>query len=240
MNSDHIDFEKMRIKEHSYDTDTINGGVGHDTLYGGDGNDLVNGGQGDDTLHGGAGSDTFLITGNNAGTDTIYGGEGYDIIDASGVTDENYYIDTFQDIEEIRTSNHGDTYNWTNESITAIGGTGDDTFNAGTNDDTITGGLGNDILNGNDGNDLFIYTMGDGNDTVNGGAGSLWTDTVQLQDSANASLGTYGTDWTVNLTQGSIDTQDANGLNLSTDADGSIDFQDGRSIDFIDIERIEW
>ncbi|MFM9883872.1 MAG: peroxidase family protein [Burkholderiales bacterium] len=51
-------------------------------------------------------------------------------------------------------------------------GTGADVVLAGAGDDTITGGTGNDVLIGDTGNDSFIYTFGDGSDTVDGGADS--------------------------------------------------------------------
>src|SRR6185503_6923744 len=42
---------------------------------------------------------------------------------------------------------------------------------AGAGSDTIIGGAGNDLLSGEAGNDLFLYTLGDGADSVDGGAG---------------------------------------------------------------------
>ena len=81
----------------------------------------------------------------------------------------------------------------------------------------------------------------DGNDTIYGGAGGGWTDTIQLQDELGGSdLGVYGTDWTVALTEGTIEETNADNLLLSDDADGTITLEDGSSIDFTDIERIEW
>ncbi len=115
----------------------------------------------------------------------------------------------------------------------------DDTIHGGDGNDTIIGGIGDDILNGNDGNDLFKYQTGDGNDTVNGGTGNAWIDTINLQD-GETDLGTYGTDWTVTLTQGEIESQNETRLELSDDADGTVNLQDGSTIDFTDIERIEW
>lgn len=37
-----------------------------------------------------------------------------------------------------------------------------------------------------------------------------------------------------------IDAQDANSLTLSDDADGAITLADGSTVDFLDIERIEF
>jgi 2',3'-cyclic-nucleotide 2'-phosphodiesterase (5'-nucleotidase family)/Ca2+-binding RTX toxin-like protein/endonuclease/exonuclease/phosphatase family metal-dependent hydrolase len=54
----------------------------------------------------------------------------------------------------------------------------------GTNGQDIIAGLGNnDILNGLDGNDIFRYTIGDGKDIVDGGAGS---DTLDILGTGNS------------------------------------------------------
>src|SRR6056297_1916942 len=46
------------------------------------------------------------------------------------------------------------------------GGDGDDTITGGQGSDTISGGAGNDSLTGGAGSDVFIYTPGDGLDTI--------------------------------------------------------------------------
>jgi Ca2+-binding RTX toxin-like protein len=119
---------------------------------------------------------------------------------------------------------------------------GQDTLYGGSGDDLLVGGKGDDALYGGDGSDMFLYTLGDGNDTVSGGAGSSWIDILELGDGSATPLGDYGTDWTVTITQGSILSDDsANGhLDLSQDAAGYIDMQDGSRIDFQEIEQIQW
>ena len=64
----------------------------------------------------------------------------------------------------------------------AEGAAGDDTLVTSGGNDTLVGGLGNDTLEGGSGNDTYIYTAGDGSDTVmdSGGYGvasasSTWT-----------------------------------------------------------------
>ncbi len=56
--------------------------------------------------------------------------------------------------------------------------TQDDTILGDEGDDTISGGTGDDVLTGGDGNDTFIYTPGDGLDTITdfnaGNTGGLW------------------------------------------------------------------
>ena len=57
---------------------------------------------------------------------------------------------------------------------------------------------------------------------------------------AGGDVGTYGTDWTVSLTSGSVEAQDANSLTLSDDSDGTITLADGSTVDFYEIERNEF
>jgi len=52
------------------------------------------------------------------------------------------------------------------------GGAGNDTLSGGAGDDTLIGGAGNDALNGGDGSDTFVWSRGDGDDTVGDGSSS--------------------------------------------------------------------
>ena len=246
---------------------TLNGEAGDDTLISGAGNDIINGGADNDTVDysqadagitvdisntaaqdtGGAGTDTITnvenvtgssfddtITGDNS-SNTILGGAGNDTI-LYGEGGDTVYGGEGNDIIDDISGAHGGNYN---DYIDA--GAGNDTVWTGSGDDTIIGGAGNDTLNGEDGNDLFIFQEGDGADIIYGGSGSSWTDTIELQDATGGSdIGTYGTDWTVTLTEGSIEETNSDNIIFSDDADGTITLQDGSSIDFTDIERIDW
>ncbi|PPR23862.1 MAG: hypothetical protein CFH39_00342, partial [Alphaproteobacteria bacterium MarineAlpha10_Bin2] len=87
-----------------------------------------------------------------------------------------------------------------------------------------------------DGDDIFMIGAGDGNDTIDGGAGSAWTDTIDLDNPGDS-----GTDWTIDLDPGStIENQTANSLDLSDDASGTINLSDGSEISFENIERFDW
>ncbi|WP_428651131.1 beta strand repeat-containing protein, partial [Roseibium sp.] len=137
-----------------------------------------------------------------------------------------------------------------NDVITSGGGRdlifgqgGSDNINAGAGDDVIIGGTGADNISGGDGSDLFMYGLGDGNDLINAGAGTSWTDVIDLGGGPGvASAGEYGVDWTVTVTSGSIDATDTSGgkITLSQDADGYIDFADGSRVTFNDVEEIRW
>uniref|UniRef100_UPI003A97D898 cadherin domain-containing protein n=1 Tax=Roseibium sp. TaxID=1936156 RepID=UPI003A97D898 len=121
---------------------------------------------------------------------------------------------------------------------------GQDTIYGLGGDDLIIGGTRDDDLYGGDGSDTFSYMMGDGDDTIAGGAGGggSWIDIIDLQDAPGEALGTYGTDWTVTITQGTIDSVDTeNGMiSLSDDAAGYIDLSDGARIDFTEVEGIQF
>ena len=47
-------------------------------------------------------------------------------------------------------------------------------------------------------------------------------------------------DWTLPVDQGLIQSQYANSITLTDDADGTITLQDGSTVDFFDIERIDF
>jgi Ca2+-binding RTX toxin-like protein len=203
---------------------TINGGDGADTIYGGEGNDVISGGAGDDLLAGGA------------GVDDLDGGTGSDTADYSGSgSSVNVNLAT-------GTGTGGDAEGDTYTSIENITGSSfNDTLTGDTNANTFNGGAGDDTLTGGDGSDIFIFQMGGGTDAIDGGAGGGWTDTIQLKDASGGNaLGTYGVDWTVSLSSGTIDGQDANGLDLSDDADGIISLSDGSIVNFTDVERIDF
>jgi T1SS-143 domain-containing protein len=127
----------------SYQSDAAGGGI---TIDGGAGNDAIGGGAGNDTLLGGDGDD--LISGlsgddtleGGAGNDTLYGGTGNDILRGGADNDVMY------------------------------GGDGVDRLDGGAGNDILIGGKGDDALIGGAGNDLFKYSVGDGNDRINGGS----------------------------------------------------------------------
>ena len=174
------------------------------------------GSNGHDTLDGGDGND-FLSSGNGkdvvrgfGGDDTLSGGNGKDTLEGGDGDDA------------------------------LLGGNGKDLLDGGSGDDILNGGLGDDTMSGGDGDDLFLTGEGQGNDIVLGGQGG-WSDVIQLTDDAGgANIGEYGTDWTVSITQGSVDEVNADSLVLSDDAAGIITLNDGTEITFTDIERIEW
>ena len=68
---------------------------------------------------------------------------------------------------------------------------GDDTLTGSSAGDVLVGGPGNDLLTGGPGDELFIFTNGDGNDTINGFAAGESTDD-RLDVRAFDLLSTFG------------------------------------------------
>ncbi|HEX5636544.1 MAG TPA: calcium-binding protein, partial [Gammaproteobacteria bacterium] len=62
------------------------------------------------------------------------------------------------------------------------GGAGNDTLYGITGDDVLEGGIGNDYLNGGNGNDTYLFSRGDGQDTIwNYDTGLTRKDVIQFE-----------------------------------------------------------
>ena len=119
-----------------------NGTAGDDTIRGFAVDDAIAGGNGADVLHGLDGDDTLE---GGPGDDTLHGGDDDDTLDG-GAGD--------------------DTLHGGDDDDTLDGGAGDDTLHGGDDDDTLHGGPGEDTLAGADGSDTYVFSRGDGADTV--------------------------------------------------------------------------
>jgi hypothetical protein len=92
---------------------------------------------------------------------------------------------------------------------------------------------------GNDGNDTLVFGMGEGLlNTFDGGVG--WTDTIQLQDVDGGAGVIPVADWTLVLSQGSVQSTNADSYDLSADSAGTIIMADGSELTFSGVEKIEW
>jgi hypothetical protein len=98
--------------------------------------------------------------------------------------------------------------------------------------------MGNDTLDGGAGHDLFIYLRGQGSDTITGGSGGGWSDTISLGEAADALVS--GTDWTVSFSSGGIASQGDHDLALVADTSGTLIFVDGSTVQFSGIEHLKW
>ena len=173
---------------------TVSGGT--NIIDGGDGNDVLRGGSGDDLLIGGAGNDTLQ---GMRGSDRLRGGEGNDRLDGGsdrnvdfadysdatvGVEvnmatlqgrdndDGSVGIDTFIRINGVIGSDFADVISGDALPNELRGGASNDRLEGGAGDDILIGDAGDDDILGGDGNDVVVWDLGDGDDTVQGGAGT--------------------------------------------------------------------
>jgi Ca2+-binding RTX toxin-like protein len=185
--------------------DLITGGDDNDTLAGGGGNDRIVGDRGADTMAGGDGDDT-LVWNDGDGSDKMDGENGLDRVEVNGsVTQGDAFTIApngtrakFQrtnlvpftldigsaEALDARGNAGDDTFaaqpgTGALLSVTADGGSGNDTltgaeeadsFSGGSGNDAISGGAGPDVLDGQDGDDTLQARDGQ-SDLVRGGAG---------------------------------------------------------------------
>lgn len=144
--------------------DRIFAGGGDDVVYAGAGNDVVYGGMGDDRLYGEGGDDQLF---GEAGDDKLDGGPGDDHLDG-GPDDDQLFGEIGDDTLE---GGIGDDELDGGPGDDALdGGIGADTLSGGTGDDELVGGPGEDDISAGSGSDLARATIGDGDDSYDGGA----------------------------------------------------------------------
>jgi Ca2+-binding RTX toxin-like protein len=121
--------------------DRVGGFTTDDVVDGGRGRDQLGGGAGRDHLLGGRGDDALY---GEAGEDTLEGGDGRDTL-------------------------YGDDDSGPNVTAGAdrlFGGADDDALHGGDGDDLLDGGAGRDTLRGGAGSDTYLWSRGDGADTI--------------------------------------------------------------------------
>lgn len=176
-----------------YGDDILRGDEGNDRLFGGDGDDTLIGGKGADILDGGEGYDAYewnLGDGDDIIKDSDNRGilrfgdgidpariqvstQGSDVIFKIGESGEKIHLKSY--LTEVSFAD-GTVWSW-DDVLAFIGpsvirGTnGDDVLEGTILDDVIRGDKGDDILLGGDGNDTYVWTRGDGNDTIEDSSG---------------------------------------------------------------------
>ncbi|MGP1449158.1 MAG: calcium-binding protein, partial [Filifactor alocis] len=182
------------IKEHllqgAYTDDILVGSQESDTIHGYDGQDQITGGKGDDILDGGYGNDTYyynkgdgsdIIT-DYSGNNTLILGEGIskdkvvftrvsreDIVMSIVGTEDKITIKNQWNNRTIDKVQFHDGSSLTYDQIKSIVNTPTDRddYLEGTNGaDILEGGKGNDHLNGGYGGDTYVFSRGDGQDTI--------------------------------------------------------------------------
>ncbi len=167
----------------------IRGGQGSYRVYAGPGNDQLYGGPNFDRLSGRGGNDLLEGFGGN---DDLYGWEDSDVLEGGDGNDRLY--------GDLALTQAGQDY--------LDGGAGDDLLVGGSGDDVLLGGDGSDTLWGEGGTTelsiippdnpnqtgfsfIMDYSLGAGNDRLDGGAGD---DTIVGSAGADILLGGDGTD----------------------------------------------
>ena len=135
-------------------------------------------------IDGGEGND--ILQGSDDQADKIIGGMGNDWISGLGGNDD---LDGGEGNDQI----------W--------GGAGNDTIRGREGNDTLVGGAGNDVIEGGAGNDRILYTVGDGDDIVDGGTetGTTHPDYDELVVGGDATARTF----TLGLASGGTEIGDA-------------------------------
>nr|WP_316640417.1 calcium-binding protein [uncultured Roseateles sp.] len=163
--------------------DLLEGGAGNDTLWGNHGDDLLYGGSENDVLYGGAGNDRNF---GEAGDDILWGNEGGDHLDGGTGKDKLYggadgdLLQGGSGEDLLDGQEQDDTLDGGADDDTLTGGAGDDYLRGGTGNDQlyadgpgvasgsdiVEGGAGQDLLDGGGQADMYVFNLGDGQDTI--------------------------------------------------------------------------
>lgn len=184
--------------------DSIHGHGGDDTISGDIGNDFLDGGIGDDTFFYtiGDGHDTIHDQGDGLDTSDILKISGYtsaqttiEIVDGMNQIDLVFALDgdrislinpldsfaSLRGINLIEFVDEGVTWNSADLSAAVMAAqstSGDDVITGSEVNDIISGGLGNDTIDGGTGEDTYLYSAGDGHDTIDDNGNGLDTSDI--------------------------------------------------------------
>jgi Ca2+-binding RTX toxin-like protein len=147
--------------------DTLVGDAANNKLDGGKGNDSLNGGAGADTIAGGDGIDTVSYATSREGVQVNLDGLRY----MGGAAPSDEILATFN-VNGHGGDAEGDVLSGIerlvgsakNDQLT--GSYDANTIEAGLGNDTLDGGRGNDVLSGGAGDDTFMFSFGNGSDTI--------------------------------------------------------------------------
>lgn len=191
--------------------DILDGTAGSDGIDGLGGNDLINGLGGADTIFGSGGADTLVGGGGkdvlfgNGGKDELSGGGGKDRLDGNGGRDT------------LEGGGGKDALNGGGGKDMLDGGGGKDALDGGGGRDMLEGGRGSDQLTGGGGRDFFVFSTGDGRDTITDFRDRQ--DRIMIEDGAEAfadlTITQLGDDARVRFANVTIDIEDTNIAALS-------------------------
>lgn len=201
--------------------DSLTGGLGSDTLTGGAGDDEFTTSGGDDNIDGGDGRDTLVTLGSSWQFVASFDNAQFTLTDNVG-SEGKLALSSIEAIEFIGDSvtmavligtaesetieaqgsaivfgaAGDDTLIASNDPSQLFGGSGSDHLVGGDSWDTLTGGSGADLIEGGAGSDRYLWSLGDGNDTIVDATGTdEWNDlTLQSVRSFEATLSQDGDD----------------------------------------------
>ena len=145
------------------------------------------------------------------------------------------------DIAPVSATAGDDTLTGTASADTFDGLAGNDFLTGAGGDDTLTGGLGSDTLSGGAGDDSFVFSDGDFD-------GTSWTDTIdglaEGGDQDVIDLRDVSQGWTLEVDGAGAGVEASAGDKPSfyngDEMSGTITFDDGSTIAFDNIEKIDW
>jgi len=147
--------------------DTLDGGTDNDFLVGDftddpiGGADWIDGGDGDDTLIGGQGEDVLF---GGPDQDVLFGNEGQDVLDGDSGSDE---LQGGTDADVLWGGTENDRLFGEEGDDQLFGDSGSDELFGEAGADILVGGGGADTLHGGEGLDTYVFSLGDGPDTIN-------------------------------------------------------------------------
>lgn len=222
--------------------ETLAGHGGNDHLQGKDGSDtyVFARGDGSDTIQdGGAGDiDSLRIRGfETSEVQVARPGSSNDLIlSFVGTTDQVTILNTLNGsaADQIEKIVFDDNTVWTISDLRAMvldqaGTSGADTIEGFDSHDTLQGRAGDDMLTGGNGNDTYIYSRGDGVDTITEGALKGYSDTLRFTDINQADISVYrdGGNITLLIAESSAGAGDGGAVHL---VDSATDYF-GRGVD---------
>lgn len=189
--------------------DTIEGGLGDDALYGGSDGDtyLYSRGDGNDTISDGrltGGTDKLVLV-DLLPDDVILGRDGnaariviQETVEGAGDGGSITLLESLdEDFDEgVEQVEFSDGTIWSRADIRLklieVSQTeGDDIVSGYGTYDILDGGLGNDLLQGFGGDDTYVYSRGDGHDTIIDGSFSGHNDNVSFADISPSEVTVY-------------------------------------------------
>lgn len=138
-------------------SDEFFGDAGNDRIFGSGGDDFIEGGTGNDALDGGWGIDLLSY---------LTASQGVSIDFNTGFATSTGELDRIRNFEDVYGSGQDDEIRGNTQSNFFFGGRGHDLLDGRGGADLLVGGKGDDILTGGWGNDKFVFSAGDGFDTI--------------------------------------------------------------------------